>query len=231
MTWLVSHINNLDSRSAITDASGTYTYSELSSKVRSFQKETEEMITAGEVVIILSDYNFYSIALFIALMNKRCIIVPIVSRVNSEINNKIEVAFGKKIIKISPSGQLKIDATKEIKNHTLTAHLIKKNQAGLILFSSGSTGSPKAMIHNLDILVDSFTGKKIKKLNMLVFLMFDHIGGINTLINTLSIGAHIVLPSNRKIQLLSYFGFDSHPINKTAMINKKYLIKNSNLLK
>jgi hypothetical protein len=53
------------------------------------------------------------------------------------------------------------------------------------------------MIHNLDILVDSFTGKKIKKLNMLVFLMFDHIGGINTLINTLSIGAHIVLPSNR----------------------------------
>ena len=32
----------------------------------------------------------------------------------------------------------------------------KQKSSGLILFSSGSAGNPKAMIHNLDNLVDSF---------------------------------------------------------------------------
>lgn len=53
------------------------------------------------------------------------------------------------------------------------------------------------MIHNLDNLVNSYQRKKQKNLNMLVFLMFDHIGGLNTLLNTLAIGAKIVFPSTR----------------------------------
>lgn len=53
-------------------------------------------------------------------------------------------------------------------------HLQINSQSGLILFSSGSTGKPKAMIHNFDNLVEHY---KEKSLNMILFLMFDHIGG------------------------------------------------------
>ena len=34
-------------------------------------------------------------------------------------------------------------------------------------------------------------------MNMLVFLMFDHIGGINTMLNILSTGATMIIPQNR----------------------------------
>jgi acyl-coenzyme A synthetase/AMP-(fatty) acid ligase len=53
------------------------------------------------------------------------------------------------------------------------------------------------MIHDLDTLVESYHGKKLKHLNILVFLMFDHIGGLNTLLNIICTGAFMVLPANR----------------------------------
>ena len=75
---------------------------------------------------------------------------------------------------------------------------LKESQSsGLILFSSGSTGKPKAMIHNLNNLIDSYKDKKAKSMNMLVFLMFDHIGGLNTLFNALCMGACLIIPKNR----------------------------------
>lgn len=81
--------------------------------------------------------------------------------------------------------------------YALIENLRKSNHSGLILFSSGSTGIPKAMIHNLDNLIDSYKGKKGKQLVFLIFLMFDHIGGLNTMLNCLSMGVTMVFPSNR----------------------------------
>ena len=72
--------------------------------------------------------------------------------------------------------------------HKMIKSLQDTNSSGLILFSSGSTGKPKAMIHNFDHLVNHYQNKKEKSMNMIVFLMFDHIGGLNTLLNILSMG-------------------------------------------
>jgi acyl-CoA synthetase (AMP-forming)/AMP-acid ligase II len=80
----------------------------------------------------------------------------------------------------------------------LIDNLVKNSFAGLILFSSGSTGKPKAMLHNLTNLLNSYLDRKQRKNIFLVFLMFDHIGGINTLLNCLSIGSVIVIPDSRK---------------------------------
>ena len=68
--------------------------------------------------------------------------------------------------------------------------LIKRNSAGIIFFSSGTTGEPKAALHNLDHLMKKFMtqGRKIK---MLTFLLFDHEGGFNTIMHALSSGSMI----------------------------------------
>jgi acyl-coenzyme A synthetase/AMP-(fatty) acid ligase len=53
------------------------------------------------------------------------------------------------------------------------------------------------MVHNFENLLSNYEAKKAKEMNFLVFLMFDHIGGLNTLFNCLSMGVSITIPSNR----------------------------------
>jgi acyl-CoA synthetase (AMP-forming)/AMP-acid ligase II len=81
--------------------------------------------------------------------------------------------------------------------HELIEKLRGGNRAGLVLFSSGSAGRPKAMIHDLTNLVQIYADRKARNLSMIVFLMFDHIGGINTLFNSLASGSFMVAPVKR----------------------------------
>lgn len=66
---------------------------------------------------------------------------------------------------------------------------------GLIIFSSGTTGTPKGAVHNIDRLLSKFeiTGKAMRTIG---FLLFDHISGIDTALYTLAAGgALICLPA------------------------------------
>ena len=74
----------------------------------------------------------------------------------------------------------------------------KKQQSGLILFSSGTTGRPKAILHSLNELFKRYEGKK-KSLVTMNFLLFDHIGGINTLFFTLFNSGQIIIPYKRDV--------------------------------
>ena len=197
MSWIFDHIDSLGKRNAISDSTGSYTYYELLGKMHEYNRVISPKVMPGDTVVILSDYSFYSIALFLVLFNKKCIINPIVSNIQEEINSKTEVSSANKIIQITTDGELRIELKSQKKIHVIVSRLVKKNQSGLILFSSGSTGEPKAMVHNLDVLMESYKGKKLRKLNILVFLMFDHIGGLNTLLNALFMGSHVILSSNR----------------------------------
>lgn len=197
MSWLTEHITSLGDKPAIADAYGEFTYKDLAKQVDIFHAKVSQDIKAGEVVVLLSDYNYYSIALLLALLKQKAVIVPIVSKNVEEIASRIKVANCDWVLNLQNERlQLTQNKTLVVK-HQLVKNLVDKKHSGLILFSSGSTGEPKAMIHDLDHLVDSFEGKKTKKLNMLVFLMFDHIGGLNTLLNTLAMGALVILPENR----------------------------------
>lgn len=197
MSWLTNHLLSLGDKPAIADVYGEFSYSELSEQVDIFYNKITNVIKAGDVVVLRSDYNYYSIALLLALLKQKAIIVPIVSKNEEEVASRIKVANCDWILNLEKELLLVINSEYTVSKHQLVNNLIAQDHSGLILFSSGSTGEPKAMIHNFDHLVDSFQGKKTKKLNMLVFLMFDHIGGLNTLLNTLAMGARVILPESR----------------------------------
>ena len=195
MNKMVDKFKNND-QTAIIYNGKKYSYNELYIKIKEIESFIKDKIKSGEVVAILADYSFVSIALFFALYENKNIIAPITSTSQNEIQGKIKESFSTNIVNIN--GEiLTISDEKNNESHKIIENLQKLGHSGLILFSSGSTGAPKAMIHDLDKLIDNYKNKKQKHINMLVFLMFDHIGGINTMLNILSMGATMIIPQNR----------------------------------
>lgn len=196
MHWLIESIQKLDDKIAIADQDHQFSYSALFNQITTYKTYLNTKFDDNQVVALLSDYNFYSIALFLALFEKKAIIVPIVPNNTEEIEKRLKVVNCDWIIQLK-ADEVDLIPQAKLDKHVMIQSIINQNQSGLVLFSSGSTGTPKAMIHNLDTLINSYKDKKQKKLSLLVFLMFDHIGGLNTLFNGLAMGATIVIPKNR----------------------------------
>ena len=197
MSWLINNFTSFDDKIAIIHKDTSYTYKQLFDNIERVKKDViENKICSGEVVSILEDYSFNSISLLLALYQNKNIIVPITTKIENEVNDRIKESFTSKAISL-------IDNVFTVNNiivnnsHQIIKSLQETNNSGLILFSSGSTGTPKAMIHNFDDFVNHYHGKKTKSLNLIVFLMFDHIGGLSTLLNILSMGATMIIPETR----------------------------------
>lgn len=175
-----------------------YSYRALAAEIIEMSSLLEKNdIKKGEVVALISDYSFKSIALFFALMENKNIIVPMTTAAENEINERLREAYTDKSVRLDDTG-FGIDRIEGgCEKHELIAKIQNNGTAGLILFSSGSTGKPKAMVHDLDNLAAMFQDRKARDLRILVFLMFDHIGGLNTLLNAISMGAMLVIPENR----------------------------------
>ena len=90
---------------------------------------------------------------------------------------------GDKVIVISNNHQPDISANP----------LLNKVKRGLVIVTSGSTGKPKRILHDLDKLVDAHKSSK-KALRTIAFLKFDHMGGFNTVLYTLSAGGTLIVP-------------------------------------
>lgn len=193
MSFILEKFKSFNSKNAIVFEDRIYTYEEFIKQIKDYKNILDKHNISSKVVVILGDYSFYNLALFFALYENKNIIVPITSNIKKVQDDFIEESFCQTIIKTDEKNLL-IQNLKTTFSHNMIDNLREKNSSGLILFSSGSTGKPKAMVHNLDTLIDSFKDKKEKSMNMLVFLMFDHIGGLNTVFNALCMGACLIIP-------------------------------------
>ena len=185
---------------AISDANGSFSYQDLDTQIDKYH----EMVTttssiSKKVVVVDSDYSFYSISLLFSLLEHNCIIVPIVKTTEDEYASKVIAAEANIIIRINDNHELDI---KHINDNKLSYDdyltILNRKHSGIVLFTSGTTGVPKVMVHDFKNYVESFKPpRRQKSLRFLMFLMFDHIGGLNTLFNCLNNGSPIVIPENR----------------------------------
>ena len=198
MNWLIEKIKDGGDKTAVIFKEQEYSYNALYERIRADYARVQSTIAPGEVVAIVSDYSFESVALFFALHENRNIIVPMTTKLQAEIEDRIVTADCNQTVIFSEGNWVAMKRETLEEPHPLVCQLRDDGHSGLILFSSGSTGKPKAMVHNLDNLIDTFQGKRGKNIVFLVFLMFDHIGGLNTLLNCLSMNVTMVFPETRE---------------------------------
>ena len=204
-----------------------YSYSDIYGEyVVAMQILRQEAINIGCIVSIISDFSAKAIAMLIALIEQDCILVPI-SPVVKEKDKYIFISQTEFVIDLCGE-QPNISKTDIVPNHGMLLNL-KGKAPGLILFSSGTTGEPKAALHNLCFLLEKFK-KPGKVLRTITFLLFDHIAGFNTLFHALSNGGQLVLINSRDAdvvcKMIELYRVELLPTSPTflniLLLNKMY---------
>ncbi len=155
-----------------------------------------EGVAAGSVVSLEADFSPNSIALLLALVERGCVIVPLTPSVEAKKPEFREIAQVEATISLDKDDQVCTHQTLTPANHELLLRLRATGRPGLVLFSSGSTGKSKAAVHDFVPLLEKFSVPR-HSFRTLTFLLFDHIGGINTLLYTLANAGCLVAVQDR----------------------------------
>ena len=163
-----------------------FSYEHMQSELAGMSRLLDEReFPLGSVVSVEADFSPRAVALLLALIDRACIIVPLSSTIESKIPEFRETADVELKIAVDEQDNVAISATGTVASHPILVELKEKGHPGLVLFSSGSTGKNKAAVHDLVPMLEKYKVRR-HSLRMITFLLFDHIGGINTLLYNLS---------------------------------------------
>lgn len=175
----------------------SYTYEWMRDRIGYWQNAIREReIPTGAVTILEADFSPNSVALFLALIDHRCVLVPLTSSVEMNKPEFIEISQGEYSFCIDDSDHVEIVRLPYTAGHELYSILRRRRHPGLVLFSSGSTGKSKAAVHDLTGLLEKFKVRRHRQ-RAITFLLYDHIGGVNTMLHMLSNGGTIVTVQSR----------------------------------
>jgi long-chain acyl-CoA synthetase len=151
------------------------------------------LIKQGDVVAIIGDFNPPSILTLLQLIDLGVIVVPL----TIETVHEHEYFFESSHVDVIIRDGL-VSRRSHSSRHELIDFLRSKRHSGLVLFSTGTTGRPKAILHDLNVFLMRFETPR-PTLRTINFLLFDHIGGINTLLHTLFNKGVVIAPETRTV--------------------------------
>lgn len=182
------------------------TYQKISEGIAAWLDHFPGMnIHPGDVVSVVGRFSPGSIALLLALLENRNIVVPLDDETQEDIEKRHGIAQVTHHFQRTSDDEFKhrMLKTADASSHPLLSTLRNSGDAGVILFTSGSTGESKAALHNFNNLIRKFISRESgsdqprKPLNTMVFLKFDHIGGLNTMFSVLMNGGRITTVEDR----------------------------------
>jgi acyl-CoA synthetase (AMP-forming)/AMP-acid ligase II len=195
--WLLARLGNWPGQPALIWNDQPFTYQWLQERAEQWQQELlERGVKPGQVIALEADYSPEACALLLALIVHDNIVAPLSSITPEQKGRFLEIAQVEGVFTWDGEGRWLYSPRTETVSHPLLLTLRAAGAAGLVLFSSGSTGDPKAALHNFDLLLEKFQEQRRGSIT-LAFLLLDHIGGLNTLFHTLANGGTLVTIAGR----------------------------------
>lgn len=196
ITFLIDYFQHYNDQVAIIWKDQSITYKYILDRVHHWENEFQT-IEENTIVGLEGDFSPETIAILYALIQNNNVVVPFDINHHEKNIKKYEIAELDYMIRVSDEERITIEklSSSSVK-HRFYQKLFENNNPGLVLFTSGSSGTPKAALHNFSLLLNKFKTKR-KALKTINFLLFDHWGGLNTLFHIMSNGGTVVILENR----------------------------------
>ena len=158
-----------------------------------------EQINRGDVVALIGDFDGPTIATMLELLDRGVILMPLATGTTADHEYFFETGRAEWIIR---DGAVEKREVANREPNPLIEEVRARNHPGIIFFSSGTTGRPKAILHDFNNFLARYAVPR-PPLRALNFLLFDHAGGINTMLHTLFNRGVVIVPSERTPETLA----------------------------
>jgi acyl-CoA synthetase (AMP-forming)/AMP-acid ligase II len=169
MQWILDRFKNFGSKTACIEAGQCWSYLDLAAAIDAAKSE----LGPERIIPIQTASTLEGLAQLLAIAESKHIALPLPPEVPVE-----EQAYRRAVAASSPLYQ-------------------QLPGSGLILFSSGTSGQPKGMLHDLPALLNRFKQVTPRNDRTLQLLLIDHIGGLDAAFRCLCAGATLVIPAAR----------------------------------
>ena len=150
-------------------------------------------IPKGAVVALVGDFDGATIAMMLELLDRGVVLMPLATGTTADHEYFFEAGRAEWVIR---DGTVEARQPGAADGHPLIVEVRGRDHPGIIFFSSGTTGRPKAILHDFNNFLERYAVPR-PPLRALNFLLFDHAGGINTMLHTLFNRGVVVVPSER----------------------------------
>lgn len=193
---LLSRFTAYSARPALAGAWGVVTYAELAGLVAKARASLAQLrLDRPTAFGLVGEHGPASTAWLLVLAEAGHFVAPLSGNV-AEHPAKLALINAQWVVVADATEWKLLPRVDEPSAHPLFRQLADQGAAGLVLFSSGTSGQPKAMVQDLGRLLATYQERHPSGLPVLALLGFDHIGGFNTLFGALAAGAPVVVPAS-----------------------------------
>lgn len=195
----ITHLKHGADKAAVVSDAGAISYSALHEKILAYSRRLEAQSISGQCVLLVDNYSVNSICMLFALWLQNNVVALSVPKEPAKIAQLATSAGAAFFIIGDASAEFAFIPQAAGKLPATVQQLVARKAPGFVVFSSGSTGPAKGVVHEIAPFFKRYRDADACG-TMLAFLLFDHIGGLVTVLQALATHGTLVIPQERSPQ-------------------------------